>query len=248
MIDLLFLTWNRKGFTETTLPMLLANTDWSLVTRLLFYDDNSADGTRRLIQDTMETIRPPVPWELRVTPQLRSPVRTMQHYLDLDPAPMFAKIDNDIVVPPGWLPRMHDVMIRYPMLELLGMEAGMAQGAADYPPPPSDPLALTPGSYTFAASSHIGGVGLMRASAFLDRPRMKAMGRFGFTEWQHTLNPVRGWIAPDLLTCDLSKRPGQPWEHLSFVYVVRGWQRPWPTQHNMDTVYWDWWDRAKEIA
>lgn len=248
MIDLLYLTWNRLGYTRKTFPLLLANTDWSLVSRLILYDDNSGDGTRRWLRAHLEEHAPPVQVVEVVTAKLRSPVRTMLHYLASGPAEIFAKLDNDITVPPGWLERMVSVMDRYPALELLGMEAGMAQGAAGYPSPPPDPLALGTEAYTWADSTHIGGVGLMRSTAFTTRPPMRAYGRFGFTEWQHTHGPVRGWIAPDLLVCDLSRMPGQPWQHLSWTYVAHGWERPWPTQEGMDPVYWSWWPEEEEAA
>ena len=242
MIDLVYLTWNRREYVEFALPHLVENTDWDLVRTFWWYDDNSADGTRRVVHQLLDGL--PVPVVRSVTRELRSPVRTMLQFLaetERDAAPVFAKLDSDIVVPPGWLERMCSVMDRNPWLELLGMEAGQAQGTAGFPPPSPDPLVLAPEQYTWVESSHIGGVGLMRRSAFTERPQIKAYGRFGFTEWQHTYKPTRGWIAPDLLTCDLSKRPGQPWEHLSWQYVAKGWERQWPTQEGMDPVYWAWW-------
>lgn len=239
-VDLMYLTWNRREYVEFALPMLIEHTNWSLVDTLWWYDDNSGDGTRRVVHQLLDDV--PVLTVRSVTRELRSPVRTMNQWLaEQTGATVVGKIDSDIVVPPGWLDRMVSVMGRNPQLELLGMEAGMAQGAAGFPPPPADPLAVAPDEYTWVESTHIGGVGLMRVEAFTSRPPVKAYGRFGFTEWQHTYGPVRGWIAPDLLTCDLSKRPGQPWEHLSWQYVGKGWERPWPTQEGMDPVYWSWW-------
>lgn len=242
-LDILYLTWNRRAFTERTLPALIANTDWGLVRRLIVYDDNSVDGTRRFVEPALREAG--LDHALLVTRELRSPVRTMNHYLDGDPAERFVKLDNDIMVPPGWLERLLSVSDRFPQLELLGMEASMSETGV----PPADPLALPPEQYTWVESSHIGGVGLMRASAFLNRhPRPKPMGRFGFTEWQHTHRPVRGWIAPDLLVCDLSRCPGQPWEHLSWEHVSKGWQRSWPVQRDLSPVYWEWFTNEEAVA
>jgi hypothetical protein len=45
-VELVYLAWNRKVFTEASFALLRANTDWDLVDRLVVYDDCSTDGTR----------------------------------------------------------------------------------------------------------------------------------------------------------------------------------------------------------
>lgn len=241
MIDVVYLTWNRHAYTARTWQALVANTDWSLVHSLRVYDDGSKDGTLRFLKQRLLDV--PVPTTL-VETTFKSPVRTMLHYLAHSGADFFAKLDNDIMVPPGWLERLASVMERNPGLDLLGMEAGMANGCTGFPWPPADPLALTPDAYTWVESSHIGGVGLMRVQAFRDRPALEPAGRFGFTEWQHLHQPVRGWIAPDLLSCDLSRVPVGPWPQLSWEYRLNAWERPWGTWDDMPSMYYDWWQEA----
>lgn len=227
MIDILYLAYNRLEFTRVTYEHLLANTDWKHVRRLVVYDDGSEDGTREYLDGALHAS--PVDAVLRHG-GYGSPVKVMADYIGNDPAPVFAKIDNDIAVPPGWLPPMLDVLDRRPFLELLGMEAGMTRVAG------RDGVPFD-GVYDHARCTNIGGVGLMRASAFAIRPAMRADGRFGFTEWQHTYKPVRAWISPDLPVVCLDRLPMEPWVSLSDGYVERGWQRP----HGLYDPVWMGW-------
>ena len=48
-LDILYLAWNRKQFTEFSWKMLLANTDWSLVNIIHIHDDKSDDGTEKFL-------------------------------------------------------------------------------------------------------------------------------------------------------------------------------------------------------
>lgn len=236
-LDIIHLNWNRPEFSAASLQALIRNTNWRMVRELVLYDDSA----RPL--NSVRDAYGHAPVETKVIhTNYRSPVKTMNDYLDQEVLPeAFVKLDSDIVVPPGWLERMVSVMERNPALELLGMEAGQSGMK-----PPPKPKALRPQDYTWVESTHIGGVGLMKIEAFLERPRMRPAGRYGFTEWQHRArNLVRGWIAPDLLIADLSRIPVQPWAHLSHTYIGNGWQRQWP-QDAHDPRYWEWW--TKEAA
>jgi GT2 family glycosyltransferase len=48
VIDLIFLSHNRREFTEACLQNLIRNTNWDRVNRLILYDDNSTDGRANL--------------------------------------------------------------------------------------------------------------------------------------------------------------------------------------------------------
>lgn len=244
MIDILYLTHNRREFTEASFACLIRNTDWEHVRRLVVYDDGSEDGTREVIERLLvhAVEHTPIRMTLLRAERDLGPVGIMQrHIADTDAAPVFAKIDNDVCVPPDWLHAMVDVLERNPAVELLGMEAGMAavKGRDG---------ALFSG-YGFQPASNIGGVGLMRLSAFQSRPAMRADGRHGFTEWQHTHEPVRGWITPDLPVVLLDRLPFEPWVSLARGYVAEGWQRDWP---KWDPVWmdwaWAWFNPVVEIA
>jgi len=223
MIDVLYLAWNRLEFTTRTFDYLLAHTDWSLVNRLIVYDDGSEDGTQEWLRDAVATCNEMLPdsAELRLS-DLRSPPAIMNHYLATSEAAWFAKIDNDIAVPGGWLNALLDVAQGQSDVELLGMEAGMVAM------PGRDGEPEVGGPYSFEPASHIGGVGLMRVQAFRSRPAIPSRGRYGFTEWQNRYEPTRGWIRPDLLCPSLDRIPEEPFVSLRETYVENGWSRPWP--------------------
>ena len=231
-LDVCFFAWNRKAFTCHSLNLLLANTNWEHVDQLILIDDGSTDGSTDILKDARKNA--PVPVRI-IQLAGRGPVSGMNFYLDNHPASLFAKIDNDIAVPAGWLPAMLDVLDRNPPLELLGMELG--RGILRSPPPA--------GVHGFEPCSHIGGVGVMRSAAFLSRPRMRPRGRFGFTNWQHEQEPVRGWIAPWLPVLQLDRLPFEPWRSLSAGYVAAGWQREWPVWGDEQADAWAWMTRCE---
>lgn len=227
-LDIVYVAWNRIEFTRASWMMLLENTNWDLVSRLYIHDDGSTDGTFRWLKQRIGD----VPVETTFTiDALRSPPAVMNRYVAQSEADWFAKIDNDIIVPPGWLEAMQSVTDTNPEVELLGMEAGRGNSRhADWD-----------GIYRFEPGSHMGGVGLIRTETLARRTKMNEQsGRFGWTEWQHEYQPIRGWINPDLPVVSLDRVPFEPWLGLAANYVLREWSRPWGTYHER-ADYWDWW-------
>lgn len=231
-LDILYVAWNRREFTEFSWAMLMENTPWNRVSKLVVYDDGSVDGTSDFLRKQVKR-NAPVEADFWQDGHRGSPPAVMNGYVARSGAEWFAKIDNDIIVPPGWLEAMQEVIDGNPTVELLGMEAGRG-------------LPVTPewdGIYRFEPGSHMGGVGLLKVDAFLRRTKMtEGDGRFGFTEWQHEYRPVRGWINPDLPVVSLDRVPFEPWASLSERYVERDWQRPWGKYHER-ADYWEWWPK-----
>lgn len=229
--DLLYLCHGRLEFTRETLPTLLETTDWNLVNRFVIYNDAAPDlhETTKYLKTEIEL---PDETELRLT-NLSSPVGVMKHFIHRSENPLFAKIDNDIMAPPGWLNSMMQVMEDDPELELLGMEAGMSDRKSDQPCE----------RWTWTPSSHIGGVGLMRRESFMSRRPPTPDGRFGFTEWQHRYHPTCGWIEPDLRVFSLDQIPFNPWRAYTLGYqATEGLQRAWPLYPSDGTMdnHWAW--------
>lgn len=239
-IDILYLAHNREAFTKKTLELLLANTDWSLVSGIWLYDDASSDASFEMLCKTADAARkllPAVRVEL-ITGTFGNPVAIMVDYLKRDGrAAMFAKVDNDTALPAGWLNVCMDVMERNPELDLLGIEALDGEGV------PADHIGrdradVTPRRYY--ASSHIGGIGLMRARAFTSLPRPSDKF-FGFTHWQN-MNPQvsRGFLTPSLPVALLDHVPAEPWITLTREYVAKGWSRAWREYGPHQRHLWEW--------
>lgn len=221
-VDILYLAWNRLEFTKASFGCLLENTDWSLVDRLVIYDDGSTDGTRDWLKEVTADALGHV--ELRAT-ELRSPPAIMNHYLERDPNHLFAKIDNDIGVPPGWLESMLASLRTDTDIAALGMAAGWT--------------AVKKGRPGVQPCSHIGGVGLFR-SAKIPLP-VWSHGRHGWTEQQHKTESIHtAWVTPDVAAVQLDLIPEEPWASLADYYVSKKWARWWPTYDPANHEWWDW--------
>ncbi len=225
-VEILYTAWNRLNFVGLTWALLMNNTDWTKVRKLTVYDDGSEDGTLELLRD--KVLKCPVECELRET-DLRSPPAIMNHFFAEKRAPLVAKIDSDICCPPGWLTALMSVMKKEPRLELLGSEAGQTRR------PTEDDK-----GYTWTGSSHIGGVGLFRTSAFEKYPAIPSRGYFGFGDWQTRYRLVRGWITPDLMMPQIDRVPVEPWLSYTKEYVDKGINRNWGSYPRDATSYWDW--------
>lgn len=249
--DLIYLAWNRLEFTRFSFEMLLANTDWDLVREIHVYDDGSTDGTREWMRERLNRNDGMIPPNIIFhETELGSPVAVMNDYIAGTDSDRFAKIDNDIVVPPGWLEDLTGTMDANPEVDVLGMEAGR-MGV-----PYRDGVEWD-GVYTVEPARWIGGVGLIRTRALGERPRMNSNGRFGWTEFQREYSLNIGWIKPDLALTELSRIPFEPWRSLSDEYrkiELNDWKRPdelerdWPRYHeHWCEFYWSWWppDHAK---
>jgi GT2 family glycosyltransferase len=237
-LDILFVAWNRLEFTKLTFHNLVENTDLSEVTRLVVIDDGSTDGTREWLREAVANVDDKVEVKL-VESKLGSPVAVMAQYLADRPAQWFVKIDNDIVVCPGWLDVVLGVSNENPRASLIGFEAGMTRVVGRGPGYGDEPW---DGVYGFQQSSHIGGIGLMKRAAF-GHGKLRANGRyFGFTEWQaHAHGVERGWVTPDLACPLLDRLPVEPIASLSRQYVATNWQRAWPTYDPVFMAWsWEW--------
>jgi predicted glycoside hydrolase/deacetylase ChbG (UPF0249 family) len=223
-VDLIYLTWNRRAFTEASMAALRANTDWSLVRQVTVYDDGSTDGTLDLVMRFCTDC--PVPCYSCQT-NLRSPVATMNMFLtSAQPTPWFVKLDSDVIVPPGWLGDCIATLRRWPHVDLLGLEAK------------NDPV-HAPARRAIESTDHIGGIGLMRTSAFTELP--VAAGRLGFSDWQIKHDVTKVWLNPSLPVILLDRLPFEPWSALSAEYEAKGWQRPWKRYAIGENVLWNWW-------
>jgi hypothetical protein len=219
-LDVVYLAWNRLEYTQATFALLLENTEWRMVDRLVVYDDGSTDGTCEWLREACADAPTEVKFRTR---ELRSPPAIMNDYLGRDPATLWAKIDNDIAVPRGWLQKLCRVMADHNELAALGMAAGWT--------------GVKGGKPGVQTASHIGGVGLFR-SEHIPLP-VWSHGRYGWTEQQHKTESIRtGWITPDVQAVQLDLVPEEPWVSLADYYVAKRWARWWPKYE--DPSLWAW--------
>ena len=230
MIDILYLSWNRLEFTRQSFETMKQNTDWNAVHRLLVYDDGSTDGTAEYLQEALKQMPRRLQTRFRTTNHI-GPIGIMRAFLMRAGEPIFAKIDNDVMLPPGWLGECRQLMQLHQQLDFLGIEARIDAPRAGPPP------------RKIVNAPYIGGIGLMRRRAFTSLPETGQTVRQGFTEWQCRHRYVRkAWINPPLPICLLNLVPVEPWASLSRQYVANGWQRDWPqcyTEHHK--ALWGWW-------
>lgn len=225
-VDLLFLACNRLAFTQEAFAALLENTDWNCAQTLHVIDDGSVDGTDAWLESQFGRV--PCPVTFRRT-RFGSPVAAMAHFIEAATAPLLAKVDNDAMMPPGWLRQSLAVLDRHPELSFLGLEAL-------YPHDPAPDI-----ERGYATAEFISGLGVYRRAAFADS-RPQPQGRwFGFEAWQAAQGKrlVAGWIVPALPVFLLDRVPFDPWRSHTQTYVRRGWQRAWPP-YPPDSALWRW--------
>lgn len=225
MIEIFYLAHNRLEFTKASIAALIANTNWSKVSKLVIYDDGSTDGTAEFLARR----KYPVLAEMR-RGIFRSPVNIMNDYLfhSRPAVQIFCKLDSDTMVPPGWLDDCRPVMSRHPELGLLGIEA-------------FNPVAPPPAERSYTPAVHIGGIGMMRTEAFMD-PMIASRRFFGFTSWQTRHEELRkGWVNPSLPVFLLDHLPREPWRSLTREYIAKGWQREWGPYDEKSSELWSWW-------
>jgi hypothetical protein len=237
MTDVLFLSKGRPEFTRASWAALQKNTPNA--TFWVFTDGDESQGLTGC-----EIIEP-----------FGGPVACMNACLDLIAAsgrtPQYlAKVDNDLVLCEGWLRVCERVVDDHPELDCLGIEPWTPDAALF--PAWVDPMVASLAGYEVAERSyrkttHIGGIGLFRISAFerFGRPTPNAKdGRYGLTEWmwQHP-DMIKGFLNPPLPVFLLDHLPSPYWMYLSKRYEDAGTaRRVWGFYHPVrQSKLWEWW-------
>ncbi len=228
MVDLLYVAHNRLAFTEATFPALVAHTNWDLVHSAWILDDASIDGTADYLANAVFDI-PCKPYFAPFKPgALGGPVAAMNYALDHMDTDVLVKVDNDLLVCPGWLDSLLDVLTAHPGLDVLGFEAGFGDAVA----PADTPRTARP-------ARHVGGLGAFRKRLFAQRRPVQHETFFGMTQFM-VRNAHCGWLSPALPCVLLDHLPFEPWRSLTREYVERGWSRQWSEYPERMRDYWAW--------
>lgn len=252
MTEILFLTHNRREYAERAWAAMLRNTDWSKVDKLWLFDDRSGQDTKDLLYSWMRATPRQVTVEI-VFGCWNSPVTAMADFFhranERGRSLYVAKIDSDVMLPPGWLGDCLDVLEAQPEINLLGIEARIDSG---YPfAPTGTPRRAEPADW-------IGGIGVFRRSAFVDcelptRDQLAPAGSRKFYGWQswQTRFPDRAraaWLNPAMQVFLLDRLPLEPWRTLGQQYVRRGWQRAAPYYYGAEWAHlWSWADEFLKV-
>ncbi len=224
-VDIHFPVHNRLRYVEASFATLIENTDWDMVDALYITDDDSTDGTHEYLVNAMCELDVAT---MMITDRFGGPVAAMNTVLDKTDAEIIAKVDSDLILPPGWLQTMLRVMDEHPELDALGTEPGFAAR-----------LHLDFVSRGYLNAPHIGGQGLFRTRAFRrGRPQQKDTF-FGMTQFMRR-HMTCAWIDPDIAAFNLDHLPFEPWQSLARAYVAKGWSRAWSSYPRSWGNYWEW--------
>jgi len=116
-VSLVMFTYNRIEYTRETLHTLMENTHYPF--DLYIVDNNSNDGTR----EWLETVRLEYPDRIKdirynsTNEGLPGPTNDFWGRVDSE---LIGKVDNDTLVPPGWLERLVEAHQKIPKLAVVG--------------------------------------------------------------------------------------------------------------------------------
>jgi hypothetical protein len=224
-VDIMMPSRNRLEFCRKTLEILERNTDWNLVNKLWLYDDQSVDGTREFLYERAQTM--PADTEV-VSDIFNSPYCALLDCVSKSKTDFICKVDNDCLLPFGWLNAGVGVMDRDPSLDLLGIAY-----RDDVTPHCGEQL------YTYKVSSFIGGIGVYRRDLLKDLPVEILPVQNWRGIWQQEMKV--GYLSPSLPVCLLDWMPWDPWVTLSERYEAIGWQRRWGRYGKDNVRLWQWW-------
>lgn len=112
-IDLLLITWNRRAYVEKTLAALREDpADY----RLYCWDNASTDGTADLIA----AFDDPRVAERRFARENVNQREPCLWFLDAATGDLAGKLDDDVLMPPGWIERLAPVVRADPRAGMLG--------------------------------------------------------------------------------------------------------------------------------
>ena len=246
--DVVFLAHGRTEFTRASFAALVRNTDWALVRNLVVYTDGLPLPLGLLMEEG-----PPSTAAVD-TSLYGGPVAVMNAYLaGASRSAVWAKVDNDTIVPPCWLNAALSVMERNPGLDLLGIEPWQSRTPAPWRhghrgPEPERHSTEDDLRRGWVPCDAIGGLGMIRSACFDGRSPMKPHSVYGgFTDWQlreHAV--VKGWIVPPLHLFLLDRLLAEPWASLRRSHVAAGGARPWTLYSEAEQkILAGWWLQVK---
>ena len=113
-VAILYITFNRLNYTLKTLPVLLDSSDKSFNVRIV--DNGSTDGTVEYLQK----LNHPRIEKIILNKRNKGLVKPTKQFWKETSADIVGKIDNDILVPNGWIDKLMDAHTKIPHLGAAG--------------------------------------------------------------------------------------------------------------------------------
>lgn len=112
-VDLLLITWNRREYVEKTLPTILSDpSDF----RLYCWDNGSQDGTADLIA----AIDDPRVVKRHFNSENVGQYKPCMWFFETATSDILGKVDDDILLPAGWVDRIAPMVRKEPKFGMLG--------------------------------------------------------------------------------------------------------------------------------
>ena len=114
IIPIQYTTWNRLVYTKKTLTALLANDD-DLDFEISIFDNNSTDGTREYLESVKDERIAKIFYSKENTGLVHPKNVFLDEHKDCE---YWAQVDNDNLLPKGWLRKLKEVMDTYPLISV----------------------------------------------------------------------------------------------------------------------------------
>lgn len=111
-------TFNRLDYTRQCLDTMFKNTYYPY--QLVIVDDNSNDGTR----DYLKSLKKEREFDLILYYDRKGVIKSVNDVLARFEAEYYIKLDNDVLVPPGWLEKMIKCLKSHKEIGILGLSVG----------------------------------------------------------------------------------------------------------------------------
>lgn len=181
LIPIMMITWNRLEYTKQAINAILENTKHPFT--LWIWDNGSTDGTVEYLKSIKDsritTIFPPVNEGL---------VPPMNHFFDwYSKAKYVSKVDNDTIVPEGWLIKLKYVMDKLPLFVIqsdhyLGLPYKLKNNQQFY----NELEKLEFEEENLYLFPHVSGTGVLIRRKHIDKPIEKKEGTLsGWVDYQY---------------------------------------------------------------
>lgn len=184
-VAILFFTYDRLDYTRAALAALIENTSYPF--ELHIVDNHSTDGTAEWLE-TFRLENPKIVKDIRFNATnegLPGPTNAFWERVD---AELVGKVDNDTLVPAGWLERLVEAHIQLPELAVVG---GWHYRSADFNEHEALPRLVRKNGIAILPDEHVGGCCYLMKRSIQQKlgPMVynQAVKIHGWTDYQHRL-------------------------------------------------------------